>query len=104
MAYFRSLETTVAESFMFFFVNILLFLGQHVKFLRVDNGKLYFLRSKRIDSPSQAGIECSICLLNCERGDRVVELPCFANHIYHFSCMGSWFKERKECPLCRQSL
>ena len=80
---------------MFFFANLLLFFGQSIKFNRADQGKIYLLHSKTIGPVPADGSECSICLVHFGKGDRVVELPCFNNHIYHYRCMANWFKERK---------
>ena len=46
-------------------------------------------------------IDCAICLDKMERGNIEAKLPC--NHIFHKSCILSWFSIKFECPLCRRS-
>jgi hypothetical protein len=81
--------------------NLLLCLGQHLKFRRLRYTKLYVLEPFGWTGEE---CECAICLLPCAKGERVVQLPCFSEHVYHHGCMQQWFCERKECPLCRFSL
>jgi len=45
--------------------------------------------------------ECSICLTQFVQSDDVVELPC--KHTFHRSCVLRWFREKTDCPVCRQS-
>lgn len=80
---------------------LLLLLGQTVKAEWVERGRLYMLRGEKQE---ETGGECSICLLNREKGQRTVVLPCFQEHRFHAECLRSWLKERRECPLCRHSL
>ena len=49
------------------------------------------------DAPS-----CSICLLDFERGDVVVTLPCLDR--FHDACVGQWFAGKKTCPVCRTNV
>ncbi|EOA14490.1 hypothetical protein CARUB_v10027705mg, partial [Capsella rubella] len=37
--------------------------------------------------------QCSICLLDYEKGDKMITLPC--KHIYHKDCILRWFKENR---------
>ena len=42
---------------------------------------------------------CSICLVDMSKGTEVTILkPC--GHVYHFSCIKTWLKDNKTCPLC----
>jgi hypothetical protein len=79
---------------------LMLVLGQTVKAEWAERGRLYVLAGRK----GEGGGECSICLLGCEKGQRVLALPCFEDHVFHADCLRSWLKERKECPLCRHSL
>ena len=46
---------------------------------------------------------CSICLVDMNKGTEVTVLnPC--THVYHFSCIKTWLKDNKTCPLCLQEL
>jgi hypothetical protein len=45
--------------------------------------------------------ECSICLIQFDQSDDVVELSC--KHTFHRSCVLRWFREKTDCPVCRQS-
>ena len=44
---------------------------------------------------------CSICLEDYSKKDKVVQLDC--SHIFHRNCIETWFqnKDLKNCPLCR---
>ena len=44
---------------------------------------------------------CSICLEDYSKKDKVVQLDC--SHIFHRHCIETWFqnKDLKNCPLCR---
>ena len=47
--------------------------------------------------------ECSICLNNLKKDDKILVLKC--NHIFHSDCLLEWFnKDNKNCPLCREIL
>ena len=57
--------------------------------------------------------ECGICLIDFEKGERIVVLKCpvdnkaisekLASHIFHPLCIFEWWKKKAECPLCRHS-
>jgi hypothetical protein len=47
-----------------------------------------------------AGMECAICLLGTELGDKVRKLhPC--GHIFHKPCIDLWLLRSATCPLCK---
>jgi len=47
--------------------------------------------------------DCSICLNNLKKEDKVLILKC--NHLYHSECLLEWFnKDNNNCPLCREIL
>ena len=46
--------------------------------------------------------ECSICLDSYMEDEMIIYLEC--GHYYHNECSKQWFKEGKNCPLCRASL
>ncbi|KAL9332023.1 hypothetical protein ACSQ67_001633 [Phaseolus vulgaris] len=48
-------------------------------------------------------IECSICLGQWEDEDVVRLLPsCY--HVFHKSCIDSWFMDHANCPVCRSPI
>jgi hypothetical protein len=47
-------------------------------------------------------VTCHICLLDLEKGDKVVELDC--GHVFHVDCATNWIKRVAVCPACRFSL
>lgn len=77
------------ESLLLILANILLFVSQYVKFGQLATGKLYFLKPTKFN---QENMECSICLINFSKGETILELPCFSNHIFHYNCMIKWLK------------
>ena len=47
--------------------------------------------------------ECSICLGEYEKGDKLISLnPC--HHIFHDECITSWTNHNIRCPLCNVDL
>tara|TARA_B100001094_G_scaffold160520_1_gene155265 strand:- start:188 stop:445 length:258 start_codon:yes stop_codon:yes gene_type:complete len=44
--------------------------------------------------------ECAICLDNDNHNIRKRKLNC--GHKYHFSCIETWLKNNKTCPLCKK--
>jgi len=47
---------------------------------------------------------CAICLMDFEEGERVCQLNCHPNHIFHFECMKEWLDRNHLCPYCRVSI
>merc|ERR1712238_263425 len=48
-------------------------------------------------------LECSICLGEYEKGDRLVSLnPC--RHVFHEACIAAWTNQNTRCPLCNIDL
>ena len=45
-------------------------------------------------------VECSICLVPLEVGDRVGKLPC--RHSMHVECLKPWLQRQNACPLCKR--
>lgn len=43
-------------------------------------------------------IQCTVCLLDLVRGDRVVVLTCM--HMYHLECIAEWVGHKNVCPQC----
>lgn len=52
-----------------------------------------------LDKPPTEDWTCSICLEG-EDSTTYVELPC--KHVFHLECVGRWFQEHRDCPVCRQ--
>jgi len=46
--------------------------------------------------------QCSICLCEYEKGDKLVSLPC--KHVFHDDCITSWTDNNTRCPLCNSDL
>ncbi|PIN23967.1 hypothetical protein CDL12_03312 [Handroanthus impetiginosus] len=51
------------------------------------------------DSPANMG-ECAVCLGEFEEGEWVKHLP-NCSHVFHVSCIDTWFQTHSSCPLCR---
>lgn len=47
--------------------------------------------------------ECAICLGEFEEGEWLKHLPNCA-HVFHVSCIDSWFQSHSNCPLCRSQV
>eukprot|EP00906_Rhabdomonas_costata_P003849 RCo005809 len=46
--------------------------------------------------------ECTICQDKYRAGVEVTTLPC--KHSYHSECIGKWFDENGNCPICRKEV
>ncbi|KAJ7945440.1 RING-H2 finger protein [Quillaja saponaria] len=46
------------------------------------------------------GTECSVCLSEFEQDERLRLLP-KCSHAFHISCIDTWLRSHKNCPLCR---
>ncbi|XP_019095619.1 PREDICTED: E3 ubiquitin-protein ligase RNF181-like [Camelina sativa] len=46
--------------------------------------------------------QCSICLVDYEKGDKMITLPC--KHIYHKDCLSRWLKENRVCCVCKREV
>nr|XP_043638238.1 RING-H2 finger protein ATL16-like [Erigeron canadensis] len=47
--------------------------------------------------------ECAICLGEYEDDEWVKTIPS-CNHIFHVSCIDTWFQTHSNCPLCRSDV
>jgi hypothetical protein len=45
---------------------------------------------------------CSICLENFKEDDSVYKLKC--DHVYHKTCLDTWFKIKNNCPMCKKNI
>lgn len=60
------------------------------------------LKSVTISSETLARyMECMICFRDFVLGELVKEVNCVGKHIFHESCLFSWFKQKSICPLCK---
>eukprot|EP00826_Nyctotherus_ovalis_P056011 TRINITY_DN7497_c0_g2_i3.p1 TRINITY_DN7497_c0_g2~~TRINITY_DN7497_c0_g2_i3.p1 ORF type:complete len:287 (+),score=16.45 TRINITY_DN7497_c0_g2_i3:183-1043(+) len=47
---------------------------------------------------------CAICLREFEGNDKVCQLECHPNHIFHSDCTKEWLSRNHQCPYCRASI
>eukprot|EP00397_Hematodinium_sp_SG-2012_P010426 GEMP01010541.1.p1 GENE.GEMP01010541.1~~GEMP01010541.1.p1 ORF type:complete len:309 (+),score=13.37 GEMP01010541.1:92-928(+) len=47
---------------------------------------------------------CSICLMDFEDGQEVMEMPCDKSHLFHADCVARWLRTSQNCPLCRSNI
>jgi len=64
-------------------------------------------RSTRVStySTKQAGeapYQCSVCLMDLEKGDFVRTLQC--GHKYHVACIDQWLAQSGQCPVCKHNV
>ncbi|XP_057779454.1 RING-H2 finger protein ATL52-like [Salvia miltiorrhiza] len=50
--------------------------------------------------PNLSSWECAVCLGEFEQGEWVKHLP-ICSHVFHVSCIDTWFQTHDSCPLCR---
>lgn len=54
------------------------------------------------DLSQKNNTECSICLIEYENEDHVIETKC--DHVFHMDCLTEWLTRKMECPLCRSEI
>ena len=59
-----------------------------------------FSENNQDDEVDTDEVECSICLVPLESGDRIGKLPC--RHPMHIECLKPWLKRQNACPLCKR--
>lgn len=76
---------------------------------RCDSGFIEEITSLKDESRSKKEVntkdnnnECSICLTSYEKTDIITKLIC--QHRFHEDCITLWFKEKANCPLCREDV
>ena len=57
------------------------------------------IKKRKIKEDELILSECSICLENYNKGDKISILSC--GHYYHSECLNRWIEKKEECPLCR---
>lgn len=55
---------------------------------------------KKLDGLLIEGSDCSVCLTEFEDGDELRLLP-KCSHAFHVSCIDTWLRSHKNCPICR---
>jgi len=48
--------------------------------------------------------ECTICMVDYEEGDKIIQLKCSPMHYFHEACIKKWLKINGQCPTCRERL
>ncbi|KAI3732837.1 hypothetical protein L1987_64046 [Smallanthus sonchifolius] len=64
-----------------------------------------FKRKSELDKENQGdkSTECTICLGEYEDDEWVKTLP-ICLHVFHVSCIDTWFQTHSSCPLCRSDV
>ena len=66
------------------------------------NDKSIQFNSIKLESIDKLGPEkknCTICLENFEKNDKVINLDCL--HMFHDNCIKTWLKKNNYCPICK---
>ncbi|KAK4440833.1 RING-H2 finger protein ATL2 [Sesamum alatum] len=58
------------------------------------------IRKQKDGESHPGGAECAVCLGEFEEGEWVKHLP-HCSHVFHVSCIDTWFQTHSSCPLCR---
>ena len=48
--------------------------------------------------------ECTICMMDYQKKDKITELPCHPSHRFHNECIVDWIKKNNSCPLCKKAI
>lgn len=46
--------------------------------------------------------DCAICLCECSKDEKCCQLEC--GHMFHTSCIFTWFEKHDTCPMCRMEV
>jgi hypothetical protein len=71
----------------------------------IDNGINELLEDVQLTEEALNKLEnkeCSICLEDFAKGDKICYLPCF--HFFHSKCIKQWTERSKKCPLCNNEI
>ena len=64
-----------------------------------------YLREIELNEESIKNYDNDICLICLEKyliHDKICYMPCF--HFFHSTCIKSWIKIKRKCPLCNNSI
>ena len=49
----------------------------------------------------EVGDACPICIIEFDKDQNVICLPCNRGHMFHPECIGSWVEINNCCPICK---
>lgn len=58
------------------------------------------IKKSKDEESNPGNSECAVCLGEFEEGEWVKKLP-ICSHVFHVSCIDTWFQTHSSCPLCR---
>lgn len=47
---------------------------------------------------------CPICMVDFEKNDEVIVMPCDRRHFFHAECVKVWLRTSQFCPICRANI
>jgi len=62
------------------------------------------LEVKQFQGDLPSSNECSICMVDYEQGDNIIQLKCSPMHHFHEDCIKKWLQINGLCPICRTRL
>lgn len=71
--------------------------------------KQFYLEAKqeKVDETKKPAIVqdnniiCTICQMEFEEGETIIDLDCGKIHLFHGACLKEWFQVKISCPTCR---
>jgi len=48
--------------------------------------------------------ECTICFVEIQKGDVLLDFGCQRGHLFHEECLSKWLDKKNSCPLCKQTI
>lgn len=70
------------------------------QFKKKKEGEELHLHCHRNGNTNTDDDDCAVCLGEFEDGDWLKHLP-NCSHVFHVSCIDTWFQTHSSCPLCR---
>ncbi|CAK9168915.1 unnamed protein product [Ilex paraguariensis] len=60
-------------------------------------------KKKNAEELCQSNTDCAICLGEFDESEWIKHLP-NCSHVFHVSCIDTWFQTHSSCPLCRSHI
>jgi hypothetical protein len=74
-----------------------------IEYLLILERRIPSLRYRALRKGEKKNGECVICLESFTSWD-LVRVARVCKHCYHVKCIDEWFREHRNCPICRKNI